>query len=220
VIAAIDLDEGLASLAATGVALPQEARGKLDAYLALLAKWNGTYNLTAIREPEQMITHHVLDALAVLPYLPHTERVRVLDVGSGGGVPGLPLAIARPRWTIVLVDSNHKKGAFLQQAAIELELANVEVVTARVEDHRPAAPFDVVISRAFSDLATFAQTSARHLAPDGRLYAMKGVYPDEEIAQLPPDMCMLAVPALTVPGLDAQRHLVVIAPAQLAEGGE
>jgi 16S rRNA (guanine527-N7)-methyltransferase len=220
VIAAIDLDEGLASLAATGVALPPEARGKLDAYLALLAKWNRTYNLTAIREPEQMITHHVLDALAVLPYLPHTERVRVLDVGSGGGVPGLPLAIARPRWTIVLVDSNHKKGAFLQQAAIELELANVEVVTARVEDHRSAVPFDVVISRAFSDLATFAQTSARHLAPDGRLYAMKGVYPDEEIAQLPPDMCMIAVPALTVPGLDAQRHLVVIAPAQLAEGGE
>ena len=126
-IAAIDLDDGLAALAAAGVALPQEARGRLDAYLALLAKWNRTYNLTAIREPEQMITHHVLDALAVLPRLPAGERLRVLDVGSGGGVPGLPLAIARPQWTIVLVDSNHKKGVFLQQAAIELGLANVEV---------------------------------------------------------------------------------------------
>ena len=218
-IAAIDLDDGLAALAATGVALPQEARGRLDAYLALLAKWNRTYNLTAIREPEQMITHHVLDALAVLPRLPAGERLRVLDVGSGGGVPGLPLAIARPQWMIVLVDSNHKKGAFLQQAAIELGLANVEVITARIEDYESPVPFDVVISRAFSDLATFARSSARHLASEGRLYAMKGVYPDEEIAHLPPDIQMIAAPALRVPGLDAQRHLVVLAPARTAENG-
>jgi 16S rRNA (guanine527-N7)-methyltransferase len=210
VIAAIDLDEGLAALAAAGVALPQEARGRLDAYLALLAKWNRTYNLTAIREPEQMITHHVLDALAVLPRLPAGERLRVLDVGSGGGVPGLPLAIARPQWTIVLIDSNHKKSAFLQQAAIELGLANVEVITARVEDYESAAPFDVVISRAYSDLATFVETSARHLAAGGRLVAMKGVYPDEEIAQLPPGFRVLAAPALDVPGLGAQRHLIVL----------
>ncbi len=218
-IAAIDLDEGLAALAAAGVALPQEARGRLDAYLALLAKWNRTYNLTAIRDPEQMITHHVFDALAVLPRLPAGERLRVLDVGSGGGVPGLPLAIARPQWTIVLIDSNHKKSAFLQQAAIELGLANVEVVTARVEDYESPAPFDVVISRAFSDLATFAQSSARHLAADGRLYAMKGVYPDEEIAHLPPDIQMIAAPALRVPGLDAQRHLIVLAPVRTVENG-
>ena len=218
-IAAIDLDDGLAALAATGVALPQEARGRLDAYLALLAKWNRTYNLTAIREPEQMITHHVLDALAVLPRLPAGERLRVLDVGSGGGVPGVPLAIARPQWTIVLVDSNHKKGAFLQQAAIELGLANVEVITARIEDYESPVPFDVVISRAFSDLATFARSSARHLASEGRLYAMKGVYPDEEIAHLPPDIQMIAAPALRVPGLDAQRHLVVLAPARTSENG-
>jgi len=219
VIAAIDLDDGLAALAAAGVALPQEARTRLDAYLALLAKWNRTYNLTAIREPEQMITHHVLDALVVLPHLAAGERLRVLDVGSGGGVPGLPLAIARPQWTIVLVDSNHKKGAFLQQAAIELGLANVEVITARVEDYESPAPFDVVISRAFSDLATFAQSSARHLASEGRLYAMKGVYPDEEIAHLPSDIQMIAAPALRVPGLDAQRHLVVLAPARTSENG-
>ncbi|MEO8674166.1 MAG: 16S rRNA (guanine(527)-N(7))-methyltransferase RsmG [Casimicrobiaceae bacterium] len=215
----MDLDEGLAALAAAGIALPTAARDKLDRYLALLEKWNRTYNLTAIRDPEQMVTHHVLDALAVLPHLPGTEQLRVLDVGSGGGVPGLPLAIARPGWAVVLLDSNHKKGAFLQQAAIELALANVEVVTVRVEDYVPAAPFDVVISRAFSDLATFAQASAPHLAPGGRIFAMKGVYPDEEIARLPEGMRVIAAPALAVPGLDAQRHLVVMAPVATGEAG-
>jgi 16S rRNA (guanine527-N7)-methyltransferase len=218
VIAAMDLDEGLAALAATGIALPGAARDKLDRYLTLLAKWNRTYNLTAIRDPEQMVTHHVLDALTVLPHLPDMERLRVLDVGSGGGVPGLPLAIARPGWSVVLLDSNHKKGAFLQQAAIELALANVEVVTSRVEDYAPAAAFDVVISRAFSDLAAFAQTSARHLSPGGRLFAMKGVHPGEEIAQMPESVRVIATSALVVPGLDAQRHLVVMAPLAAAEG--
>ncbi len=151
-----------------------------------------------------MVTHHVLDALAVLPHLPRRDaRVpgcRVLDVGSGGGVPAIPLAIARPAWRVVALDSSHKKGAFLQQAVIELSLPNVEAVVARVEDYAPAAPFDVVISRAFSDLATFVAASARHLADGGRLVAMKGVYPDEEIAQLPPDFRVVAAPALTVPG--------------------
>jgi len=220
VIAAIDLEEGLAALAAAGVALPHGAREKLGAYLALLAKWNSVYNLTAIRDPGQMITHHVLDALAVLPHLPSTAHERVLDVGSGGGVPGLPLAIARPDWSVVLLDSNHKKAAFLRQAAIEIPLANVETVTARVEDYAPATPFGIVISRAFSDLETFAQSSARHLAPAGRLYAMKGVFPDEEIAQLSPTVRMVGVSALAVPGLDAQRHLVmmelVAAPGEVA----
>jgi 16S rRNA (guanine527-N7)-methyltransferase len=212
VIATIDLDQGLAALATAGIALPPGARAKLDAYLALLAKWNHVYNLTAIRDPEQMITHHVLDALVVIAQLPALARARVLDVGSGGGVPGLPLAIARPQWDIVLLDSNHKKGAFLQQAAIEIALPNVDVVTTRVEDYAPAAPFDIIISRAFADLATFAQSSARHLAPDGRLYAMKGVFPDEEIAQLPPSMRIVVSPPLAVPGLDAARHLVVMEP--------
>ena len=216
-IAARDLDEGVAALAAAGVTLPQGARDALDRYLALLAKWNRTYNLTAIRDPEQMVTHHVQDTLAVLPHLPVAPRLRLLDVGSGGGVPGLPLAIARPGWQVVLLDSNQKKGAFLQQAAIELGLGNVEVVTARVEDYVSPTPFDVVIARAFSDLATFAQTCARHLAPRGRLYAMKGVYPDEEIAQLPAGMRTVAALALAVPGLDAQRHLVVIEPVRLQE---
>jgi 16S rRNA (guanine527-N7)-methyltransferase len=157
-----------------------------------------------------MVTHHVLDALAVLAYLRDKPGLRMLDVGSGGGVPAIPLAIARPSWRVVALDSSHKKGAFLQQAVIELSLSNVEAVIARVEDYTPPAPFDIVISRAFSDLATFVETSARHLADGGQLVAMKGVYPDEEIALLPPAFRVVAAPVLDVPGLDAQRHLIVI----------
>jgi 16S rRNA (guanine527-N7)-methyltransferase len=213
VIASLDLDGGLAQLAMPGVPLPPGARDKLIAYVELLAKWNRTYNLTAIREPERMITHHVLDALAVLPHLPgDTARAgySVLDVGSGGGVPAIPLAIARPGWRVVALDSNHKKGAFLQQAVSELSLWNVEVVVARVEDYVARSSFDVVISRAYSDLAAFAAGSARHLALGGSFVAMKGVYPHEEILQLPPDIRVVASPALSVPGLDAQRHLIVM----------
>ena len=190
--------------------MPPGARDKLQAYIALLVKWNATYNLTAIREPERMVTHHVLDALAVLPHLPDLPAragLRLLDVGSGGGVPAIPLAIARPQWHVVALDSNHKKGAFLQQAVNEIPLPNAEAVVARVEDYVPSAPFDIVISRAFSDLATFVDSSARHLAPDGVLVAMKGVFPDEEIALLPSTVRVVATPALAVPGLDAERHL-------------
>ena len=211
--AALGLDEGLdrlRDLASGGITLPAAASGQLAQYLALLAKWNRTFNLTAIREPERMITHHVLDALAVLPHLPQREGLRLLDVGSGGGVPGIPLAIARPGWRVVMLDSNHKKSAFVQQAVIELALGNAEAVTARVEDYAPGAPFDIVISRAFSDLATFAQASARHLAPGGQLIAMKGVHPDEEIAALPSGVRVVGTHALSVPGLHAKRHLIVM----------
>jgi 16S rRNA (guanine527-N7)-methyltransferase len=213
VTAPLALDEGLdrlRDLAAGAVTLPAGASARLAQYLALLAKWNRTYNLTAIREPERMITHHVLDALAVLAHLPQRDGLRLLDVGSGGGVPGIPLAIARPGWRVVMLDSNHKKGAFVQQAVIELALGNAEAVTSRVEDYSPAAPFDVVISRAFADLATFAETSARHLAPGGQLIAMKGVHPDEEIAALPSGIRVVGTHALTVPGLHAHRHLIIM----------
>ena len=218
-IATLELDEGLTRLAALGAGsahLPPGARDKLIAFLELLLKWNGTYNLTAIREPARMVTHHVLDALVVLPHLRDetvedaSAGLRVLDVGSGGGVPAIPLAIARPSWQVVALDSSHKKGAFLQQAVVELQLVNVEAVIARVEEYLPSAPFDIVISRAFSDLATFVESSAPHLADGGRLVAMKGVYPDEEIALLPPAFCVVAALPLSVPGLDAQRHLIVI----------
>ena len=209
-----DIDNGLAQLDALGDArLPRDARDKLAAYLELLSKWNRTYNLTAIREPEKMVTHHILDSLAVLPHLETangTKNVSLLDVGSGAGLPAVPLAIARPAWRVVALDSSHKKGAFVQQVASELGLVNVEAVVTRVEDYRPAALFDVVISRAFSDLATFAESSARHLAPGGRLAAMKGVRPDEEIAQLPPMFHVAAIKALVVPGIDAARNLIVI----------
>jgi len=210
----VDIDSGLSQLDADADArLPRDARDGLTRYLELLAKWNRTYNLTAIREPEKMVTHHILDSLAVLAHVKGpsgAKNLSLLDVGSGAGLPGIPLAIARPSWRVVALDSSHKKAAFVQQVVSELGLANVEAVVARVEDYRPATQFDVVISRAFSDLATFAEVSMRHLAPGGRLVAMKGVRPDHEIAQLPPAIRVVATPALAVPGIDAARHLVVM----------
>jgi 16S rRNA (guanine527-N7)-methyltransferase len=185
---------------------------KLSQYIALLDKWNRTHNLTAIRDPAQMITHHLLDSLAVLSHLPKQGHLRILDIGSGGGLPGIPLAIAKPDWHVVLLDSNHKKAAFLRQAVIELGLANVEVRAERVQDHDADLLFDVVISRAFSDLATFAALGRRMVAPGGRLVAMKGLFPHEELEQLPPDVLVAGVPAVHVPGLEAQRHLVIMEP--------
>ncbi len=212
-IAAVGLDDGLAALATRGVMLPAGAREQLARYIDLLVKWNATYNLTAIRAADRIVTHHVLDALAVLPHLPHGDSLSLLDVGSGGGVPGIPLAIARPGWRVVLLDSNHKKGAFLTQAKIELGLANATAVIERVEMFEPAQPFDVVISRAFAELPAFVESALRHVAPGGRLVAMKGVHPHEEIAQLPPSVRVVATPLIDVPGLDAERHLIVVEPA-------
>ena len=186
------------------------AQRKLLAYVALLEKWNRTHNLTAIRDRAQMITHHLLDSLAVLPYLPVDAGLRVADVGSGGGLPGIPLAIARPDWRVTLIDSNHKKAAFLNQAVIELMLPNVEVVTARVEDVAPAKPFDVVMSRAYSSLETFVKQSAGLLSREGRWVAMKGAIPHDEVAALPRDVAVEATPAVRVPGMDGERHLVIM----------
>ena len=201
------LESGAARL---GVALPEGALAKLEAYLALLAKWNRTYNLTAIREPERMVTHHALDSLAVVPRLPQRKGIAVLDVGSGGGLPGIPIAIARPDARVVLVDSASKKAAFLAQAAIELPLANVEAVAARVEDYAPGRRFAVVISRAFSDLATFARLASPHLAAGGVMLAMKGVHPDEELAELPASVEVVAAHRLDVPGLEGPCHMIVM----------
>jgi 16S rRNA (guanine527-N7)-methyltransferase len=203
-------DELARGIAALRLEVAPAQREQLLAFLELLGKWNRTYNLTAIREPERMVTHHLLDALAVLPHLPGHAGLRVLDVGSGGGIPGLPLAIARPEWHVTLVDANHKKVAFVTQAAIELGLRNVDAHAVRVESFAPSAAYDIVISRAFADLATFAATSARHLAPQGLLVAMKGVHPTAEIGELPPDIAVTSTHELAVPGLDAARHLVVM----------
>jgi len=206
---------GLATgLSALGLDVPTSARNKLIAYAELLSKWNQVYNLTAIREPEQVVTHHLIDSLSVLPalipFLAAPARVRMLDVGAGAGLPGIPLAIARPDWTVALLDSSQKKVAFMTQAVIELQLGNIEVHAARVEKFAPHTAFDVVISRAFSALAAFVHCSTRHLAPGGRLIAMKGIYPANELAMLPRDISVLAISALTVPGVAAARHLIVM----------
>lgn len=190
--------------------LPPAARIQLLNYVDLLAKWNRAYNLTAIRDRPRMITHHVNDALAVLPVLPAGDAVRVLDVGTGGGTPGIPLAIARPAWTCVLLDSNQKKVTFVTQAIIELGLANAEAVAARVEAYEPEAPFDVVISRAFSDLATFARAAAPRVAPGGMIVAMKGKIPHAEIDALPPEIEHVSTQALEVAGVNAERHVVLM----------
>lgn len=197
------LDAGLAEL---GLDLDANSRTRLLDYLALLEKWNKVYNLTAIHEPERMLSHHLLDSLAVLP---HVDADRLLDVGSGGGLPGIPLAVARPSLQVTLLESSHKKAAFLQQAAIELGLTNVETVHARAQDHRPALRFPRVISRALSDLAEFVRLTDHLLAEGGRWLAMKGLYPHEEIAQLKGVRVVRDV-RLRVPMLAAERHLVVL----------
>lgn len=196
-----------AGIAALGLALPEGAEQKLLAYLALLDKWNRVYNLTAVRDAERMVSHHLLDSLAAVP---HFRGERVLDVGSGGGLPGIPLAIARPELQVTLIDSIAKKTAFLLQAKAELGLANLNVITSRVEDYRPAEGFDVITSRAFSDLREFVSLTRHLLKPGGRWLAMKGLYPHEEIAVLPADVKVSADHALVVPGLDATRHLIVL----------
>ena len=190
--------------------LAPDARARLSRYLDLLAKWNRVHNLTAIRDRAQMESLHVHDALAVLPFLPDAPALRVLDVGSGGGIPGIPLAIARPHWRVTLVDSNRKKVAFLTQAVIELQLSSVRAVASRVEDLRAEDSYDVVISRAFSDLRTFAALAGHQLARGGMLVAMKGALPREEIGALPSHVRVTSTPALDVPGLDAERHLVIM----------
>ena len=194
---------------ALGASLPAGAEDRLLAFLALIEKWNRVYNLTAVRKASDMLPQHLLDSLSVVP---HLSGVRVLDVGSGAGLPGIPMAIARPQSQVTLLDANHKKAAFLRQAVIELALDNVEVVCERVERWRPPAMFHVVISRAFSDLGQFLELAGRLCLRDGALAAMKGVYPHEELGQLPAGFRMCHVIALKVPGVSAQRHLVVVRP--------
>jgi 16S rRNA (guanine527-N7)-methyltransferase len=199
-----DLRQGVAEL---GIALDEPALQRLLDYLALLGKWNRVYNLTAIRDEERMVTHHLLDSLAVLPHLPPGA---LLDVGSGGGMPGIPIAVVQPARPVTVLDSNHKKGAFLKQAVMELELKNVKVAVERIEDHRPARPYEIVISRAFSDLADFVALAGHCVAAGGRLAAMKGMHPDDEIRHLPPDWIVERSLSLAVPQLDAVRHLVFL----------
>ena len=172
----------------------------------MLSKWNRAYNLTAIRDQEQMLSHHILDSLVVAPYL---EGQRILDVGTGPGFPGLPLAMFAPERDFILLDSNAKKTRFISQVLLELGLNNVEVVTSRVEDYSPEQPVDTVLSRAFTSLSEFVQKTARLCVKKGLLIAMKGRYPTDELKALNPD-ADYKVKKLQVPDLDAQRHLVLI----------
>ncbi len=202
------LEQGMETL---GIKCPLEVRERLLDYVRLLAKWNRVYNLTAVREPLEMVPRHLLDSLVVMPHLQalHAKK-RVLDVGTGGGLPGIPLALMLPQVYFVLLDSNSKKTRFVQQAVVELGLRNVEVIHARAEAYRPDVPFDVVISRAFSSLQDMAAKTGACCGNEGVLLAMKGAYPEQELGELPVDFVLRDSRRLQVPGLDEERHLIVL----------
>lgn len=202
--AADQLKRGLIAL---GLTLDRDTQQRLLDYIALIEKWNRVYNLTAIREPEKMVSRHLLDSLAVAPHL-HAKRL--LDVGSGAGLPGIPLALAKPDTHVTLLDSNHKKAAFLNQAVMELKLKNAEVCSERVESWQTQNRFDVIISRAFSDMGEFVRITRHLLAPGGMFAAMKGLHPYEEIDKLPPGCKVQQVLPLAIPDLEGARYLVLI----------
>ncbi|MFC3107700.1 16S rRNA (guanine(527)-N(7))-methyltransferase RsmG [Undibacterium arcticum] len=192
-----------------GLDLNDAQLARLLDYLALLVKWNAVYNLTAVRDPAQMVVQHLLDTLAVVPAFAGARNV--LDVGAGGGLPGIVLAIACPDMRVALIDTVHKKTAFLTQVKAELGLSNVTVYTARVEQLQVAEKFDVITSRAFAELADFVNWSGHLLADGGHFVALKGVAPADEIARLPAGWAVRELQALQVPGLQAERHLVFVA---------
>jgi 16S rRNA (guanine527-N7)-methyltransferase len=203
------LAQGLVEL---NIAMTLEQQQRILQYVVLLNKWNKVYNLTAVREPERMIGVHMLDSLAVLPHLTQTKThaQRLLDVGTGGGLPGIALAIARADMHVTMLDSLQKKTTFVRQAIGELLLTNAAVVCERVEQFKPVEKFDVVISRAFAELNDFVNGAAHLLAEDGRVFAMKGVNPVDEIARLPDGFEVEKVIELNVPQVEGQRHLVIV----------
>lgn len=198
------LAEGILAL---GLALDDAIQQDLRDFVDLLTKWNRVYNLTSVRKPQDMVTRHILDSLAALPYV---HGPRILDIGTGAGLPGLVLALARPEWDVVTLDSSNKKLRFVRQVVAELELGNVQVEHVRIEDYPEAEKFDTVISRAFSSVLDMYEQGAPHCEAGGVLLAMKGVYPVTEIESLPDPGIVKAVHRLQVPGLDAERHIVEI----------
>lgn len=197
-----DLNHGLDAL---GLALAAPVRERLIDYLLLLHKWNRTYNLTAVREPRAMVGRHLLDSLALLPYV---DGAHLLDVGSGAGLPGIPLALAAPGREVVLLDSNGKKTRFLIQAKGALGLERVSVVHSRLEQYQPPFLFERIVARAFTSLADLVKMTRHLLTPQGEILAMKGVYPEEELQALPEGIAVIEVVPLAVPGSEAERHLV------------
>lgn len=198
----IQLENGLAAM---GLSINAPVQQKLLAYLALIHKWNKVHNLTAVREPAEMVTLHLLDSLAVLP---HIQAERLLDVGSGAGLPGIPLALCLPQMRVTVLDSSHKKASFMRQAKAELGVDNLEVICGRVEQFKPVELYDVIISRAFSDLNQFTSLTRHLCKPDAQWLAMKGVHPYDELTQISIKPSQIA--PLHVAGLKAQRHLVFL----------
>ena len=194
-------------LGAMGLELSTGQQEQLLALLALLNKWNRAYNLTAVREPRQMVPRQLLDSLSLLPYL---GADRILDVGAGGGLPGIPLAIARPDIAFTLLDSNSKKTRFLTQCKLELKLGNVAVIHGRAEDCEPDQPFTQITSRAFTALPNLVEWCGELLADEGQFLAMKGQFPDDEVSGLPSDWQVDAGHRLDYPGCDGERHLLMI----------
>jgi 16S rRNA (guanine527-N7)-methyltransferase len=197
------LEKGLAAMGLDAALAPP-----LLTYLTLLNRWNGTYNLTAIRDPLEMVTRHLLDSLAMQPFL---EQGTLADLGTGPGLPGIPLAIARPRLQVTLVESNGKKARFMREAVRQLGLANARVAESRAEALAEPGAYDNVTARAMDTLAGIIAVGGHLLRPGGKLLAMKGVYPHDEIAQLPAGWQVEQVLPLQVPGLTGERHLVVVA---------
>ena len=184
-----------------------EQRDMLLAYLQLLMTWNKAYNLTAIRDPGEMIRLHLLDSLAVLP---HISGKRLIDVGTGAGLPGIPLAIMCPERDFTLLDSNGKKTRFLFQARCDLGLSNLKEINSRVENHQPEVPYDAVLSRAFTSVADMVNKCSHLLSPEGLFLAMKGKFPQSELSEVGKDYKVNASHTLQVPGVDGERHLIVI----------
>ena len=204
--------ELVAGIKALSLDLNEKQTEQLLDYLALLSKWNSVYNLTSVRDPRQMVTHHLLDSLAAVPAF--TGARNVLDVGAGGGLPGIVLAIARPDMSVSLIDTVHKKTAFLTQVKAELQLSNVTVYTAKVQEVAVPALFDVITSRAFADLSDFVNWSGHLLAEGGQFIALKGTAPPEEQERLPKEWKVTQLKPIQVPGLQAERHLVFIQKSQ------
>lgn len=188
-----------------GIVTPDAAPERFAAYIALLHRWNRVYNLTAVRQPEEMVGKHILDSLSILPWL---QGPRVLDVGSGAGLPGIPLAIARGEMTFHLLDSNGKRIRFMRQAVVDLELSNVQVVQCRVEKYHPEQDFNSIVTRAFAPLDKLIVSAGHLCGPGGQLLAMKGMCPDSELKTMPREYTVQGIYPLKVPYVNAERHLV------------